>query len=51
MQKDDLVHDDAMDDLGDRYESYPECEKDAAAPEQVSVGGDLLPVACLVEGH
>lgn len=37
MADDDLVYHDALEDLGDGYESYPESEEDAEDPEEVSV--------------
>ena len=50
MQEDDLAYYDALEDLGDGYESYPESEEDAEDPEQVSLLGDLLSIARLFPG-
>lgn len=47
QQEDDLAYYDALEDLGDGYESYPESEEDAEDPEQVSVVGVLLSVGRL----
>ncbi len=51
MQEDDLVYNDAPEDLGDGYESYPESGEDAEDPDEVSVVGELRSIACLCPGQ
>ncbi len=51
MQEDELAYYEALEDLGNGYESYPESEEDAEDPEEVSVVGELLVVACLCPGQ
>ena len=52
MQEDDLVYYNALEGLGDGYESSPESEECAEDPEEVSVAGEQQSSACLrPKGH